>query len=66
MINHASGRAVWDLMFELALAAEMAIMPVGCPTSVPDVHLVDALPAGCAAVKVVASGADILATVEHA
>jgi hypothetical protein len=34
MVNHASGRAVWDVLFELARAGRLAVMPVGCPTCV--------------------------------
>ena len=64
MINHASGRAVWDVLFELARTAGMAIMPVGCPTSVTDPGLIDALPAASLPAGVVTSGADILATLE--
>jgi hypothetical protein len=66
VINHASGRAVWDVVFELARAARMAVMPVGCRTSVTDPGLIDALPAGSPLAEVVTSGADILATVEDA
>jgi hypothetical protein len=66
VINHASGRAVWDVVFELARAAGMAVMPVGCRTSVTDPGLIDALPAGSPRAEVVTSGADILATVEDA
>ena len=34
MINHASGSAVWDRMFELACRADLAIMPVSRSTVV--------------------------------
>jgi hypothetical protein len=64
MINHASGRAVWDVLFELARATGMAVMPVGCRTSVTDSGLIDGLPAGLPPAEVVTSGADILATLE--
>ena len=52
--------------FELARAAETAVMPVGCRTSVTDPLLIDELPAGSPRAAVVTSGADILATVEDA
>jgi len=35
MFNHASGEAIWSLMFDVARLAGYAVMPVGCPTCVP-------------------------------
>ena len=64
MINHASGRAVWDVLFELAERTGMAVMPAGCRWSVTDAGLIDALPAVSPPAAVVTSGADILATLE--
>lgn len=65
MVNHASGRAVWDVLFELARATGMAVMPVGCRSSVTDADLIDALPAVSPSAVVVTSGAEILATLEE-
>ena len=44
MINHAGGRVIWDVIYELALAAGFVIMPVGCGTLVPGAKLIPHLP----------------------
>lgn len=31
MFNHVSGEAAWDLMYELAVAADWVVMPIGGP-----------------------------------
>jgi hypothetical protein len=67
MINHASGRAVWDLMFELARAAGFVVMPVGCGTCVVSEAARAELPEGVPEpVVTVRSGADLLRAVESA
>jgi hypothetical protein len=34
MINHASGRVIWDALGHVADVTGMAILPIGCPTCV--------------------------------
>jgi hypothetical protein len=67
MINHASGRAVWDVMFELARIGGYAVMPVGCGTCITEAvdpsHLPAELPGP---ITVVRSGQDLLDVVERA
>ena len=60
LINHASGRAIWDLIFELAQAAGLAVMPVGCPTCVTDEDVLNGLPPELATSAIVVSSADEL------
>jgi hypothetical protein len=64
MFNHASGRAVWDVMYEVALAAGFVVMAVGCPVCVTDAAMVSELPELPFATVVVHSGKDILRAVE--
>lgn len=60
LINHASGRAIWDLIYELAQSAGLAVMPVGCPTCVTDKNAFNELPPELAASAIVVSSADDL------
>jgi hypothetical protein len=61
MINHASGRQIWDVMFELARAAGFVVFPVGCPTCVIDDVSIEHLPDELASdVAIVRSGQDLL------
>lgn len=60
LINHASGRAIWDLIYELAQAAGLAVMPVGCPTCVTDEEALDGLPPELATSAIVVASADEL------
>jgi hypothetical protein len=67
MVNHASGRALWDVLYDAARAAGLVVMPVGCPVCVTDERQIPHLPpelVDAAGVVVVRSGADILAAVE--
>jgi hypothetical protein len=67
MMNHASGRAVWDVMFELARIGGYAVMPVGCGTCITDDLDPSQLPAEVPhPIKVVRSGQDLLDVVERA
>jgi hypothetical protein len=67
MINHAAGRAIWDLMFDVAKAGGYVVLPVGCPTCVTRPEQVDDLPEELRAdVVVVHSGDDLLRVVETA
>ena len=64
MVNHASGRAVWDLMYDLAVAGRFAVLPVGCGTCVPVAAMAAELPDYVPEpIRVVASGEDLLAAV---
>jgi len=59
MINHASGRLVWNLMFEMAQGAGLTIWPVGCPAAVTvDSALADLPPELRSDAVVVRSGDD--------
>ncbi len=61
MFTHASGRRVWDVMFDVARAGNWAIMPVGCPTCVPTLSMIAELPDELRAEAVVVnSGAELL------
>ena len=60
MINHASGTAVWDLIYDLAQSAGLAVMPVGCPTCVTDNHALSDLPPELASSAIIVSSADEL------
>ncbi|AYY11688.1 hypothetical protein EF847_02045 [Actinobacteria bacterium YIM 96077] len=44
MINHAEGRDVFELMFQVSKAAGYVIMPVGSPTCVLDESMIPHLP----------------------
>ena len=60
LINHASGRAIWDLIYELAQSAGMAVMPVGCATCVTDEDVLVGLPHELAMSAIIVSSADEL------
>jgi hypothetical protein len=44
MINHATGRQIWQLIVDVARAAGYAVLPVGCPVCVVDEVLINHLP----------------------
>jgi hypothetical protein len=44
MINHASGTHIWQIMIDVARAADLAILPVGGPTCVVDTAMFASLP----------------------
>jgi hypothetical protein len=61
MFTHAAGRHIWDLVYEIARAANWVIIPVGCPTCVPAAEMVAHVPDElCADALVVNSGEDVL------
>lgn len=67
MINHASGRAIWDVMFELARIGGYAVMPVGCGTCITETVDPSDLPAEVPRpITVIRSGQDLLDVVEQA
>ena len=67
MINHAEGRVIWDVIYDLALAAGFVIMPIGCGTLVPAAELIAHLPPGLPKpILQVGSGKDVLAAIESA
>ncbi|MCZ3388261.1 MAG: hypothetical protein LH645_03880 [Actinomycetia bacterium] len=64
MINHASGRAVWDVMFEVAVAGGYAVLPIGCPTCIRRAEQREHLPVELRAdAVIVQSGEDLLRVV---
>jgi hypothetical protein len=44
MINHATGRQIWQLIVDVARAAGYAVLPVGCPVCVVDEVMIGHLP----------------------
>ena len=44
MINHASGRRIWQLIVDVAVAAGYVVLPVGCPVCVVDEVMIGHLP----------------------
>jgi hypothetical protein len=64
MFNHAGGRRVWDLMFEVALAGKFPVM-MDVGTAVADEALIAHLGEGVPEpIVVIASGADLLELVQ--
>jgi hypothetical protein len=67
MFSHASGRHVWDVMFDVALAAGFVVIPGGCGTGVTDEATIAELPKGVPEpIVIIRSGADLLDLVESA
>jgi hypothetical protein len=65
MINRASGREVWAIMFGLGRAADFAVMPVGCGTFVFSDDAVSDLPDGAPQpITIVTSVEDLVRAVE--
>lgn len=61
MITHASGRAIWDVMYDLARVGGFAVIPVGCGTCIPpSVDRSDLPPEAPAPITVVSSGRELL------
>lgn len=44
VINHATGRQIWQLIVDVARAAGYAVLPVGCPVCVVDEVMIGHLP----------------------
>jgi hypothetical protein len=64
MVTHAGGEAIWDLVVEVARAAGLVILPVGCPACVIDPRDRRHLPLELQGkVVTVQSGADLLAVI---
>lgn len=67
MINHAGGLVIWDVIYELARAGDLVIMPVGCGTLVPCAELISHLPPDLPEpILRVFSGKDVLAAIARA
>jgi hypothetical protein len=67
MINHASGQIIWQIMVDVARAADWVIMPVGCPVCVLREEMINDLPAELQDdAVVVGSGAEVLDVVPQA
>jgi hypothetical protein len=61
MVNHVSGRQVWDALVAVVRAADLAIMPVGYAVAVPSETMLSDLPEELRRdAVVVASGDDLL------
>jgi hypothetical protein len=60
MFNHAGGESIWQVMVDVARAAEWVIMPVGFPVCVMREDMISELPAELQdAALVISSGADL-------
>ena len=61
MFNHIDGDAAWDVIYEVPVAGEWAIIPVGCPVCVVTDRMIDTVPAELRADGVVRvrSGAEV-------
>jgi hypothetical protein len=44
MVNHASGRQIWQVIVDVARAAGYVVLPVGCPVCVLDEAVIGHLP----------------------
>ncbi|HEY1106296.1 hypothetical protein MUN74_04450 [Agromyces endophyticus] len=44
MLNHVEGELVWQVIFDLAVAGDWVIMPVGCPVCVVSEAQADSVP----------------------
>jgi hypothetical protein len=65
MITEVAGEAIWDLIFDVAFAADHAILAFGRPVCLVDAALKEHLPAMLSdPVVVVTSGRDLLAVVQ--
>ncbi len=61
MINHAGGEVIWQVMVDVAMAADWVIMPVGCPVCVMREDMISELPAELQdGAVVIRSGAELL------
>jgi hypothetical protein len=64
--KYLSGDAIWNVVYELASRAGLAVIPLGCPTCVCAPELVDDLPPELRrSTSVVSSGEQILGVVRH-
>jgi hypothetical protein len=67
MVNYASGEHIWDLLVQVAKAAGLVIMPVGCPVSVTDPSQIADVPPGFFdKFVVVSTGADLVRSIKEA
>jgi len=44
MINHVSGRRIWQRIVDVAIAAGYVVLPIGCPVCVVDEVMIGHLP----------------------
>jgi hypothetical protein len=67
MFNHASGQVIWQVMVNVAKAADWIIMPVGCPVCVMREDMISHLPAELRDnAVVVRSGTEVLDVMDQA
>lgn len=65
MVNRASGREIWNLVFELARIARFAVMPAGCGTFVVSEDTLSDLPKGLPEpIQILTSGDELLTAIE--
>jgi hypothetical protein len=65
MVNDASGREIWNVLFELGRTAGFAVMPVGCGTFVFSEDALSHLPDGVPEpIEVLTSGGELLRAIE--
>lgn len=60
MVNHVSGTDPWRLLVDVARAANLTVLPVGCPVSVTDAIALEHLPAELRTAAVVLGTRDAL------
>ncbi|MDN4472114.1 hypothetical protein [Demequina zhanjiangensis] len=68
MFNHVAGKRAWEVIFEVAKAADWVVIPVGGPVCLVGEHQLAALPAELrdVPVEVVHSGQELLGAVSEA
>jgi hypothetical protein len=65
MVNHASDREIWNVLFELCRAAGFAVMPIGCGTFVVSQVGLSDLPDGVPEpIGILTSGDELLRAIE--
>ena len=67
--THVSGLEAWEVIYQVALAANWVILPTGCPVCVVDQAQIQTLPEDLlesVGATVVSSGADVLEVIAKA
>ncbi|MBB2925526.1 hypothetical protein [Cellulomonas cellasea] len=60
MVNHVSGTDPWRLLVDIAGAANLTVLPVGCPAAVTDATALEHLPGELRASAVILTTRDAL------
>jgi hypothetical protein len=66
MVNHVSGREARDFLASVARAANLAILPVGCPVAVPREEMIRYPPKSSGNAAVIVDDGDLLRLIESA